>query len=110
MNVRTGGAAGHARYRDLLAARDLLALFDLNLAQVAVHGDEDLAVIDEHTFAIEEIIAGVDHRARSRRVHWRGDIDRGGEAGMRAARLVVENPPQPVETAGGAGRRRQQGE
>lgn len=98
VQVRAGGAPCHPHRADDRAARYPLAGLDGDTAQVAIHGDESLAMVDEYGVAIEEIIAGGDHRSVRRRAHRRtaggGDV----QAAVRIARLAVEKAPQPEGT------------
>ena len=65
--------------------------FTLMLLEMTVHRHQAVAVIDEQRVAVEEEIAGFDHRAcrgrANRRACGGGDV----HAGMRIARLAVED-------------------
>jgi hypothetical protein len=72
---------------------------------MAVHGDQPLAVVDQHGVAIEEEITGLDHCARRGRLY-RGACSGGNvETAVRIARLLVEKTPQSERAAGWAGHR-----
>src|SRR3981081_17354 len=77
VQVRAGDPAGVADRTDALAARDAGPFRDIDAAQVIVHGDQSLAVVEDHGEPVEEIVADLDHGARS----GRGDRRslRGGE-------------------------------
>src|SRR5258708_4570371 len=64
VQVRAGHPAGSADLADSVAARDTGALRDIDAAQMVVHGDQSLAVVEEHGEPVEEIIADLDHGAR----------------------------------------------
>src|SRR5712691_5998227 len=63
VQVRAVHPAGSADRADSLAARDTGALRYIDAAQVVVHGDHSLAVVEEHGEPVEEIIADLDHGA-----------------------------------------------
>ena len=75
-------------------ACDVLALMHRDRGQVAVHGDQTLAVVDQHRVAVEEIIAGIDDPPGGGGVHRRAAAGRDVHAGVRVARLVVEYAPR----------------
>jgi len=106
--MRTGDPPGCPDLADQRAAADLLAGMHEDCRQVAVHGDQPLAVIDQHGVAVEEITAGVDHPAAGGGVHC--GAGRGGDvhAGMRIARLVVEDAARAERTGAHPGDRRAQ--
>src|SRR5712671_668380 len=101
VQVRAGDPAGVADRTDALAARNAGAFRDIDAAQVVVHGDQSLAVVEDHGEPVEEIVADLDHGARSRRGDRRsfrcGDV----QAAVGLPRLVVEEAPQ-SEPAGNA--------
>src|ERR1700733_11730371 len=94
MQVWTGAPAGHADLADGLSALYSSADLYTDRAQVAVHREQPLAVIDDDGIAIEEIVAGIHDRAipscEYRCARGRGDV----HAGMRIARLPVEHAAQ----------------
>ena len=55
-------------------------------------------MVQPHRVAVEEVVAGVDHAARSRRDHRRALGRSDVHAAVRVARLAVEHPPQPERT------------
>jgi len=55
-----------SRPRPFRAGRDVLAGPHVDRAQVAVHADETLAVIDEHGIAGEEVVPRFEHGALRR--------------------------------------------
>src|SRR5882672_4834204 len=54
MQVRAGDPPGGADFTDERAGRELIADLHVDLAQVAVHGHQALAVVDDHVVAVEE--------------------------------------------------------
>ncbi len=68
VQMRTGHAPGGPDLADDRAAPNRIADADADGRQMAVHGDQPLAVVDEHRVAVEEVAAGVDHRAIRRGV------------------------------------------
>ena len=56
VQMRPGGAAGHAGEAELLAFADGITIFHIELIEVAVHGDQAVAVVDKDGFAVEEVI------------------------------------------------------
>ena len=79
--MRARDAARGADGAQSIARLHRLAFRYLNLAQVAVHRDVTLAVIEDHGVAIEEIVTGCSHDTGSWRgdgragVHWHGSTD-----------------------------------
>src|ERR1700722_18592446 len=74
VQVRSGDAAGSA---DLAEHRACLQHFPgvhLDLAQVAVHGEEAAAVIENDRVAVEEVVAGIEHAAIGRRMNGRAAL------------------------------------
>lgn len=67
MQMRAGGAAGHADFADFLSGLHVFANFDANAAEMIEHADQALAVIQKNSIAVEKIISRFDHRARERR-------------------------------------------
>src|SRR5688500_20354823 len=93
--MRAGDAPGRADQAELRTRTDLVARLHVGAAQVTVHRDHALAMVDEYRLAVEEEVAGVEHaaagRVENRRPSRGGDI----HPAVRAARLAVEEPPQP---------------
>ena len=56
VKVRAGNSAGLTHVPKILPLIDALAYLYANAAHVAVHGDQSLAVINQHSIAIEEVI------------------------------------------------------
>jgi len=56
VQVRAGGAAGHAGETQLLALADRIAGVHIELVKMAVHGEETVTVVDKNGFAVEEIV------------------------------------------------------
>ena len=98
MQVRPGDATGGAHGADRLAGGDVLSRLHVDPAQVAVHRHQPRTVVEDHRVAVEEIVADVGDLCRSRRLDRRAG--RGGDvhAGVRTARLVVEEAAQAVGT------------
>src|SRR5579862_1673342 len=63
MQVRSGHSPGCPDPADHLADPHARAALHLDRAQMAVHGDESRAVIEDHRVAIEEEVPGVEHTA-----------------------------------------------
>src|SRR3990172_388207 len=99
MQVRAGDASGHAHLADFLTLAHPRTALDCNTAQVIEHADESLAMVEKNGFAVEEIFSGLNHgprqRRHDRRTDGRGDID----AAVRLTWLIVEETPQPEDTA-----------
>ena len=74
VQVRPGHAPGRPDLADHRARRDALARVHADCAQVAVHGDETRAVIEDHRVAVEEEVARIDDAAIRRRVHRRAGV------------------------------------
>src|SRR2546427_5562306 len=62
VQVRAGHPTGLADRADSLAARDTGALGNIDAAQVVVHGDQSLAVVEDHGEPVEEIIRSEERR------------------------------------------------
>lgn len=96
-------AAGGADEADFVFLFEFLAFSDMDFTQMAVHGDDPFAVVNEHRAPVEEEIAGEDDRAGG------GCDDRGAggsgdvHAAVWLARFVIEKTPQSERTAGDAG-------
>jgi hypothetical protein len=99
MQVRAGDTSGHAHLTDFLTLTHPRTALDRNTAQVIEHADESLAMVEKNGFAVEEIFSGLDDAPRQgrhdRRTDGRGDID----AAVRLTRFIVEETPQPEDTA-----------
>src|SRR5664279_462852 len=65
-----GDAAGATAQRDGLAFPDLIALLNVELGEMHIHGHESQAVIDDNAIAFVEKLARQYHFARVRRMHW----------------------------------------
>src|SRR5690606_14337604 len=61
VQMRSRGPAGGADFAYYLPSLKLLASLDLELGQVAIHGDETLSVINEDGLAIEKIVSHDGH-------------------------------------------------
>src|SRR5712691_1366227 len=94
VQVRTGHPAGSADRADSLATRDTGALCDIDAAQMVVHGDQSLAMVEDHGEPVEEIIADLDHGARRGRGDRRSFRSRDIQAAVGLPWLVVEEAPQ----------------
>jgi len=92
--MRAGDPPGCTHFAQLVAGLDHRARLHIDLVQVAVQRHETLSVVNENRFAIEKIIAGVDHHARCRRkdgcARGRGDV----HAGVRVTCLIIEHASQ----------------
>ena len=66
VQVRAGDATGHADLAKAVAGVDGLSGFNPDLAHVAVHGDQSLAVIEQYGVAVEKEITGIEYRAGCR--------------------------------------------
>jgi hypothetical protein len=91
--------------QNALAGAQGVAHLHVDAAQVAIHGEQALAVVQPHGAAVEEIVARVNHLARQRRHDGRAGGGGNVHAAVRIARLAVEHPPQP-ERAGAPPRHR----
>src|SRR5688500_17274457 len=100
VQVRAGSAAGRAYPADRLAAFHPRPLAHQNRAQVEVHRDQTVAMVEKDGAAGEELILGEHYSPVRRRSH-RG-AGRGGVVGsrMRAARLAVEHAAGAEAAAG----------
>lgn len=89
MQVGPAYSARHTDFAQLLALVDVLSFFNIDLVQVAIHGDQSIAVIDKYRVPREKIVPGTDDGAAGRgddgRADWRGDI----QTGMPANTLLV---------------------
>jgi len=94
VEVRPGDPAGGAHRTQWFASGQGVTWFDLDGAQVAIHAEQSATMVKPDCVAVEEIIAGIDHNARSRRLDRRAGADRNVEAGMRVARQAVEDAAQ----------------
>ena len=92
MKVRTGDSAGLAYGAQNLACIHNLTRFDIDSTHVAVHGNEPLAVIEQHRIAIEEVVSGCSDSPSSWRLNDFPLGTRNIEATVRVARLIVEEP------------------
>src|SRR5688572_27686179 len=105
MQVWAGDPPGGADIAQYLADLELLSDLDTHLREVAVHGHQALAVIDDHVVAVEEVTAHVHHATRERRLdrgtRWRSDV----HATVRLARFAIEHAAQ-TERAGAPARHR----
>ena len=88
--MRSRCAARHAGQRDGLTARHCLTRPDADLAQMAVHRDQTLSVIDKDRVAIKKIVARVDYGAGGSGADWRSRVHGDIEAGVRISRLTVK--------------------
>ena len=88
------GAAGHAGEAEAFALADFVACLHVDLIEVAIKADQAVAVVDENTFAVEEIIVGGEHDARrggvNRRATRHGEI----KPAVGRAFLVVKKAAQ----------------
>src|SRR5262249_16645069 len=95
MEVGAGHSPGLADQADPLAARNARALDDIDSAQVVVHRDHALPVVEQDGEPVEEEIAGLYHPARGRRDDRRALGSRDVETAVRLPRLLVEEAPRP---------------
>ena len=81
MQMRSGHATCRSDRPDRFTHREWLAFFNTDLAQVAVHRNKALSMIDDDSVAVEEKIAGRCDDSRARRYHGcsgvRGDVHTG---------------------------------
>ena len=66
VQMRAGDTAGHADFTEDLATIECLPGCDINLAHMAVHGDQSLAVVKQYGIAIEKEVAGIEYGAGRR--------------------------------------------
>ena len=95
------GSRGSARGPDEAeqpAARQRLALGDADFVEMAVHGDQAPAVVQQYRIAVEEEVAGDQHAARRRRVDRRAAVRGDVEPRVWAARFAVQHAPPPERT------------
>ena len=95
MQVRAGGAAGHADLADLLPPVHPRTLMDPELGEMNVEGEQAAPVIDYHRVTGEEETAREHHSAAVRRAHRRTLGCSKIDPGVRTARLAVEKAAQP---------------
>jgi len=93
VQMRAGHPPGLADRADSLAARDTGALRNIDAAQMVVHSDQALAVVQDHGQPVEEIVADLDHGARRGRDDRRSFRSRDIQAVVGLPRLVVEEAP-----------------
>jgi len=99
MHMGSGGAAGLAHQADYVAARQLLPFFYHDFLHVAVHGDQPLAVVDEHGIAVEEIIADGGHPSRRRGMDGCPGVGGDIQATVGIARFTIEDAAQSERAA-----------
>jgi len=90
MQMRSGHATCRSDRPDRFTHREWLAFFNTDLAQVAVHRNKTLSMIDDDSVAVEEEVAGCSDDSGARRDHWRACVGSDIHAGMRRAWLVIE--------------------
>jgi hypothetical protein len=105
VQVRSGDPPGCAHQADRFPRRDFLAGFHIDAAQVTVHGDDALAVVEEHRVAVEEEVTDLEDAARRRRLNRRTRGGRNVHPTVWISGLAVEEPPQ-AETARALARHR----
>jgi len=67
MQMRSGDATGRANRTEKIAGLDLLALSDPNFAQVTIHRDKPLSVIEKDGIAIEKVVTRSSNGSGARR-------------------------------------------
>src|SRR5271163_1123348 len=92
MQMGTGRAPRHPDGADAGARLQMLAGYDVDGAEMAVHADQPTAVVDEYRIAVEEELARIDHCAGYRYLH-------GGAAGRRDIHAAVRIAGFAVEDA-----------
>src|SRR5689334_21140150 len=94
--MRAGDAAGGTDGADDFAGGEVGAEFGFDGVEVAVHGDQAVAVVDVDRVAVEKELADFDDGAGGGRVDGRafgsGDV----HAGVGVARLAVEHATRAV--------------
>src|SRR5688500_10230362 len=95
VEVASGGPAGGADGADDIAAVHPVALFDVELGQVAVPSLQPEPVVDNDQVAIRALIAGVDDAAGSRRVDRLTLVADDIEARVEVVRAVHRVAPAP---------------
>lgn len=65
VKVRSSNSPGLTHIPKILPLIDSLAYLNANAAHMAVHGDQSLAVINQHSIAIEEVITCGDNSSSS---------------------------------------------
>ena len=99
VQMRAGGAAGLAGKAEPLAFAHRLAGSHVDAVEVAVQGDEPVAMVDEDRLAVEEIIRRRQHHALRARPDRRSALHHHIQPGMRHARLAVEVAAHPEASA-----------
>jgi len=102
MQVRSSHSAGLPDFAYPGTPVDLITQFDAGRAEMTIHSDKALAMIDDDRIAIEEIVANRCHFASSRRND--GGAGRGGDihTAMGIAGLIIEDAPRAEGTGTGA--------
>src|SRR5512138_1547737 len=96
MQMRTGHASGRTYRAERIACLDAIAGFHIDTIEMAVHGHEPCAVVDEDGVAVEEELADLDDVAGSGRADRRAFAGGDVHTGMRSARLSVEETARAV--------------
>ncbi len=95
VEVRAGGPTARPNPTEDVPLGDLLPRLHPGRLQVIIHGEESPPVMDDHRVAAEEQLTDIGHHAAvarpDRRAGFRLEID----AGMGAAGLTVDDPPEP---------------
>ena len=94
VQMRAGGASCHSGKPQQLGFADGFAGLHIDLIQVAVHGDQSVAMVDKNRFAVEEIIPDRQHRALCSRLDRRAARYGHIEADMGGARFPIEEAAQ----------------
>ena len=92
MEVRPGGTTRLPDPPEHLAPSDFVSLFHGPLAEVEIHGDQSVSVIQEQTSAGKEEVSGEDHLAVGDRQHGSSLGDAEVRARVRTPGLTVEEP------------------
>ena len=99
MQVGTGGSAGSANQTNDLALFHCLSLIHERFAEMTVHGDQTLAVIQKNSLAV--VIQVIDERHLSG--GWCANFGTGGcgdvETAVRIARLAIEESAMTKQAA-----------
>src|SRR5450759_5752420 len=99
VQMRARGAPCFSRKPDSLTFAYSFAGFHVDPLKVAVHGNQPVAMVDKDRSAVEKIIIDRQHLALCARLDWCAARYRHIKAGMRCARLSVEETMQ-TETTG----------
>src|SRR5689334_20433784 len=94
MQMRAGHATGGADFADDVTGFDMISRLHVDGAQVAVHRNETLAVIEKKGVAIEEEFPRVDYATIRRCFHRRADRRGDVHASMRIAGFIIEKTAQ----------------